>query len=200
MTAILATEATLQTLQVEIKALTVKGKQMTLAVFRQLPQTQAYGVDAAMRQGASYWGRVNYKIKDEDDAWFVMEMDDILYRCPGSAPFSVDHENDLAESVQWIRDSAAQVKAAAAKVGTDRPTMVYGSENYQEQLEAAENFGAVWDAAERELYYDKDYNHKYNTGQWLVVASRKEAEHRRVVSMMETWNSLMKLPQLFISV
>jgi hypothetical protein len=36
-TTVLATEATLSTVRVEIKALTVSGKQMTLAVFRQLP-------------------------------------------------------------------------------------------------------------------------------------------------------------------
>lgn len=80
MTEILATEATLSTLKVEIKALTVSGKQMTLAVFRQLPTQKTYDCEMNLRLDVRYWGIVRYAIKDEGDVWVVMEQGGRLYR------------------------------------------------------------------------------------------------------------------------
>jgi putative heme iron utilization protein len=80
MTEILATEATLSTLRVEIKALAVSGKQMTLAVFRQLPQMDTTSAVEELWPDAAYWGTVRYTIKDEGDLWAVIEQDGKLYR------------------------------------------------------------------------------------------------------------------------
>ncbi len=72
--------ASLDTLAVTIQALHVSGKQMTLAVFRQLPVTKAYtdGGDLALLER---WGIVRYAIKDEDSVWLVASADGKLYRC-----------------------------------------------------------------------------------------------------------------------
>src|SRR5262245_21489663 len=56
---ITATEAVVKTATVEIKTLTISGKQVTLAVFRQLPERAL--VDAVTAELAGVpWGRVNY--------------------------------------------------------------------------------------------------------------------------------------------
>jgi hypothetical protein len=62
--------ASLDTLAVTIQALHVNGKQMTLAVFRQLPELQL-------------WGRVRYTIPGEFrnvDMWIVGSRQGKLYR------------------------------------------------------------------------------------------------------------------------
>lgn len=53
-----AQEAKITTVSVEIKTLTVKGKQVTLAVFRQLEKERLLDNDLAFR--GLPWGRVNY--------------------------------------------------------------------------------------------------------------------------------------------
>lgn len=65
--------ATLATMSVTINALHVNGKQMTLAVFRQLP----IGVE---KSEGDIWGIVRYSIKDEGDLWVVFSKDGRLYR------------------------------------------------------------------------------------------------------------------------
>lgn len=52
-------EATLKTATVEIRTLTINGKQMTLAVFRQLIEEPVIDKEAAKLQG-ELWGIVNY--------------------------------------------------------------------------------------------------------------------------------------------
>jgi hypothetical protein len=65
--------ASLDTLAVTILALHVSGKQMTLAVFRQLPQ----GHEAP---NSELWGTVRYQIKDEGYLWLVFSHNGRLYR------------------------------------------------------------------------------------------------------------------------
>ena len=67
-------DASLSVMAVTIKALHVSGKQMTLAVFRQLPI--AYGVAV----NVELWGTVRYSIKDQGDIWFVLSHKGKLYR------------------------------------------------------------------------------------------------------------------------
>lgn len=65
--------ATLATLAVTINALHVNGKQMTLAVFRQLPIN-------VENESSEIWGTVRYRIKDEGDLWLVFSTDGLLFR------------------------------------------------------------------------------------------------------------------------
>ncbi len=52
-------EATIKTLSVEVRALTIGSKQVTLAVFRQLPARQIIDPKTGELRGVP-WGRVNY--------------------------------------------------------------------------------------------------------------------------------------------
>lgn len=79
MAEILVTEAALRTLSVTIESLTVSGKQMTLAVFRQLPSAEIYAADGNLLP-YRFWGVVRYSIKDEGDFWAVFESGEVLYR------------------------------------------------------------------------------------------------------------------------
>ena len=65
--------ASLDTMAVTIKTLHVSGKQMTLAVFRQLP-------NAREREDSELWGVVRYAIKGEGDLWLVFSHDGALRR------------------------------------------------------------------------------------------------------------------------
>ena len=65
--------ASLDTLAVTIKTLHVNGKQMTLAVFRQLPIKNE-------DKNSELWGIVRYFIKDSGDIWLVFSDNGVLYR------------------------------------------------------------------------------------------------------------------------
>lgn len=70
----------MSTFSVTIQALHVNGKQMTLAVFRQLP-TLALFAENSERTPCVWWGIVRYPIKDEGDTWVVADMGGKLFRC-----------------------------------------------------------------------------------------------------------------------
>jgi len=72
--------ASLDTLAVTIRALHVSGKQMTLAVFKQLPELAAFTENGELGDFEP-WGTVRYAIKDCADRWLVASKDGILYRC-----------------------------------------------------------------------------------------------------------------------
>jgi len=65
--------ADIATFSVTIQALHVNSKQMTLAVFRQLP------VDN-WQPGDEPWGIVKYDIKDQGDEWVVFSRENQLFR------------------------------------------------------------------------------------------------------------------------
>lgn len=65
--------ASLETFAVTIRALHVNGKQMTLAVFRQLPMGYEEDDD-------DLWGLVRYTIKDAGNVWAVFSHQGRLYR------------------------------------------------------------------------------------------------------------------------
>jgi hypothetical protein len=58
-------EAQIKTCAVEVKAITISGKQVTLAVFRQLTREQIINVETGQFLGTP-WGRVNYNPGDCD--------------------------------------------------------------------------------------------------------------------------------------
>jgi hypothetical protein len=79
-------EATLKTAVVEIKTLTLGGKQMTLSVFRQLPNRHIVG--AGISLVGRPWGLVNYfwdgcgyRGHHHEHQHVVWECDGRLYRC-----------------------------------------------------------------------------------------------------------------------
>ena len=87
-------EAQLATLSIDIQAIRVNGKRMSLAAFKQLPEGRI------LEDRSDVWGYVNYRIKKdkkpisrsryrsrpldipEPDHWIVHSWNGKLYRCP----------------------------------------------------------------------------------------------------------------------
>lgn len=65
--------ASLDTVSVTIQALHVNGKQMTLAVFRQIPRRKETAASTP-------WGVVSYHIKEEGTKWCVFSENGLLFR------------------------------------------------------------------------------------------------------------------------
>ena len=86
-------DVSLKSMAVEIKALTVSGKQMTLSVFRQLPRVSIW--NNLFEQIGTPWGRVLYfwgDAKDCDGFQVVWQRDSQLFRSLHWQPkqYSVD--------------------------------------------------------------------------------------------------------------
>lgn len=77
---IFTTDATVRTLQIVVKAMTIGTKQVTLAVFRQLPRIDPLTEEGGLRPDIECWGHVNYPIKDEGEKWAVISCDGGLHR------------------------------------------------------------------------------------------------------------------------
>ena len=111
--------ASLDTLAVTIQALHVSGKQMTLAVFRQLPSIRAYNDDGSLLP-LEYWGVVRYSIKDEGELWVICAHGGRLYRCPmhwhGDSLWRAESDLKHARScVEWWHKVKEQRSSGTAE-------------------------------------------------------------------------------------
>lgn len=90
--------ATVTTAAVEVKTLTISGKQVTLAVFRQLREENLIGEDGNFL--GEPWGYVNYhpdKCADEKEHLHVVwQRDGDLLRSKVMAPWAACHEHPAA--------------------------------------------------------------------------------------------------------
>jgi hypothetical protein len=164
--------ASLDTLAVTIQALHVSGKQMTLAVFRQLPMTRAYGDDGALLP-LEYWGVVRYSIKDEGDEWVVCASGGRLYRCPlewhgDSVPRAEREFKSARDFVAWWHQCKAK------------------KDGGEWNLPFAPRGGESWRLDALPAYEER------------VVASARMLEVCRRAET--TRQALARLPQLFIAV
>lgn len=104
--------ASLETFSVTIRALHVNGKQMTLAVFRQLPTGQE-------QDGDEKWGTVRYTIKDTGDVWLVFSHEGhlcrraIVTRCVRTGWSEESCRGDIVDAE---KDRAKQRKGHAEKI------------------------------------------------------------------------------------
>lgn len=168
--------AALDTLAVTIKALHVNGKQMTLAVFRQLPVVQHLNEDGSLAP-LEYWGLVRYSIKDEDDLWAVCVKDGRLYRAGLYVTSSFD----------WYR--AEQLRREAEDILTWWRTCSAmkdkGARNFDLPLGPR---GSGWHWAPGDL------------PKFEANLADKEARVALCLRVKESTEWLMQLPQLFIAV
>lgn len=66
----------ISTLSVELRVIQINNKQMTLSVFKQLPE-----FSCGYPSEANIWGYVKYKIgRNGASKWLVFSMDGVLYR------------------------------------------------------------------------------------------------------------------------
>jgi hypothetical protein len=98
--------AALHTATVELKMITVNQRQMTLSVFRQIPEKQL--IDGALKLNGVPWGWVNYFWPDVDIPFeaksqaiqMLWQKDQTLYR---SVIVSMPH--NLESNLHWLDDS-----------------------------------------------------------------------------------------------
>lgn len=201
-TTVVATEAALHTLSVTITSLTVSGKQMTLAVFRQLPTCEALK-DGVLLQGVAYWGIVRYTIKDQGDLWLVIEKGGQLYRSNAAWTLSTDGERRGRESALQIKLHIKTLDQIADEIGTKQPPW---STSYENAVAWRDRWGAQSRVASQvfgtyacdgpsvaKAYVD-------NREKALLHAQGFEYAAEWSKRAMEAWNSLSGLPQLFIAV
>jgi hypothetical protein len=126
--------ASLDTLSVTIQALHVHGKQMTLAVFRQLQAGEE-------QKGDVLWGVVRYAIKDEGNIWLVFSHDGRLFKralnlspayADSGCVYDARRHYDLAhERMRYVVDTGSEYgqecakKLRAAKESLDAERMQY---------------------------------------------------------------------------
>lgn len=67
-------DVSISTIQVTIKTLTVSGRQMTIALFKQIPEVPIYLPDGTIYDGRELWGLV----KHDNREWVVYTFDDRL--------------------------------------------------------------------------------------------------------------------------
>ena len=123
--------ADISTLSVTIQALHVGGKQMTIAVFRQL-------VHADMTDACEPWGFVRYNIKDQGNIWLVHSYSGRLYRMciPDSGPEG--HKDRLVnrtEFVSTMKKRVAEAEDLLAKAGD-----VYERQLYTQDVKRQRKF------------------------------------------------------------
>jgi hypothetical protein len=105
-------------LAVTIRALHVNGKQMTLAVFRQLPIRKE-------QEDSVLWGTVRYGIKDEGDLWLVFSHEGKLFRRaldlsvpPLTHSLSNSMKRRLEETEQQLLDTRRRFPSWQAQITT----------------------------------------------------------------------------------
>jgi hypothetical protein len=95
-----ASQATIQTATVEVKVIKIGKRQLTLSVFRQLPERQVIDAELLALRGEP-WGRVNYRWQFDrgpyeqmvpDSVQVVWQASGVLFRCHVTRWFAYSQE------------------------------------------------------------------------------------------------------------
>ena len=162
--------ASLDTLAVTIKALHVNGKQMTLAVFRQIP-------NEPHQDGDAYWGMVRYTLPvdgGDRDKWFVFSRDGRLFRRP------VDLRERKEPYDRFVRKELESIKERD-RMGAER-VIVKGKYVDRDSHDAV----AYVESLEKAIEQDR------------IDTDRRNAEERARITRDKAL--FAELPQLFIAV
>ena len=117
-----ANKASAAELTIEVKALRIDGRKMTISVFRQLKVSNLVlrfgptNEDARKNQYLKWWGYVRHEIPNQGDLWLVAEERGELVRCNlGSLDFGYESaRNKLQRELRdEILDSQEQLFIAA---------------------------------------------------------------------------------------
>lgn len=201
------TTATLDMLSVTIRALHVNGKQMTLAVFRQLPTIAIYNKDGSLAP-IEFWGIVRYAIKDQGDIWVVCAHQNRLYRGDlwSFENNSVNRINDILikrkselefakKDIDWYYDCKKRVDSACDGRGDKvwKEGSFYDSRN-RNYIKWYDQIGRRdWSEGMIDDLKENLFNTQESIEYWLFCLDKA----KRFESSKET---LLNLPQLFIAV
>lgn len=105
-------QATVESLSIEVKAIRIDGRKMTIAVFQQLPVmwllVNPKGENPTIRDGYKVWGYVRHKVRDEGEVWLVAERNGALYR---ASLFITDEHDFSPKSERVLSDFRQEVFA-----------------------------------------------------------------------------------------
>jgi len=201
---IYANDATLKTVSVTIQALIVDKKQMTLAVFRQLPVGRLLNDQGDLT--GTPWGVVRYEIKDEGKLWIVYEADTILYRCPFPTKWGVWTENNEVNKAIEAYNSCQCIIPnfipPSKEVKTYVPGKIITTHTYSE-VEYK-----ILEETERKKYLDEkaQIQQKYQERLQVYKEKIEDAKKKLDSAIIRTKKfnyhieDFNKLPQLFIAV
>ena len=177
----------LSTFAVTIQALHVNGKQMTLSVFRQLPEITIFDENYNLRS-YGYWGHVRYGIGGTE-IWIVAEHGGRLYRSgiseelrappPDPVPYSDDVRSLKVAEKAILEDEKAY---GAFRVLRGRSVV----DGYFGKQDAAAKWGAIqW----------TDFRRSYEN----ILRDDWKSEVAKVNNINAAKATLLALPQLFIA-
>lgn len=202
--------ATITTAAVEVKTLTISGKQVTLAVFRQLRETALLDLEGAFT--GEPWGHVNYHPdkcdSDPQHLHVVWQQGSDLLRSRVNAPWVAGLEHPAAQAYAEALiaegatvghtmpiDVAIRGSNSLHKAGTVR--LVYKGVEFVGKVRApfAEAFQT---GGSNELHHRLEQMMFEEQGpDW---SSEGHLDRLPVAAYQRAWRLLNELPQLFIAV
>lgn len=188
--------ASIETLSVQILALHVDGKQMTLSVFRQLPNGYVFMYDGTPHAG-SCWGLVRYSIKHEGDFWLVVSYSGRLYRCLIDEDFYASKLECAEENLREAEEELQRFEEWCVAVAE--------LDAYYKEVDEYEKGGPEPPPPKRGYPYKHEYR-KYGSSheeirQYFLEDLQKKTECLAVAHNMRRFGeSLEALPQLFIAI
>lgn len=202
-----AKEAKILTAAVEVKTITIRGKQMTQSVFRQIPVENV--IDHVGRIRGTPWGLVNYyfdrcknKSLERGHLHVVWQDGDCLKRaCVELEPhwgFNKSGSKKVSDRVEMYDKWIDNIVDYANKVAAGR--RIFFIEGYAEALGVEKNKGDVsamtTDAVSARLAAVREIRSKWaaELGRALAVEAQINADYA------ESYATLAALPQLFIAV
>lgn len=217
MSKLIVQNAEIKTAAVEVKTLTISGKQVTLAVFRQLKEVELVDHDGALK--GTPWGSVNYhpdKCADSSShlhiVWqFGTELRRAMVKAPkfGQRDVFVDGGTgaawlDVAITDGWRPDGDRVMDYLTVSFGT-RPLAAYirVDAEAQKALWPARTWdGKVMNEVKLSAALDEIRNRVSTTRDIAAasIAAELDAEQARRERHHARWRELLDLPQLFIAV
>lgn len=226
MSVIQSSNATLKTLQVSIQSLTVNNKQMTLAVFRQLPEMILINDKGQLLPEIKLWGLVRYQIKDSGNIWAVCEEGGTLYRAKipkawsrdhllVKCPVSYDHNNPYGWADDFLKNHFAtsdKIETFLTQKGKSYDTVPYPPDFLDEEgrlvfWRRAPNWRSKWrrhEECEPEVLSEIENLlnlYKATLPFWQDEVNRMLRAEKAISKNLDSVRTvLFGLPQLFIAV
>lgn len=218
--------ASIDTMAVTIRSLHVNSKQMTLAVFRQLPVFNVYHKDGTLTD-VERWGMVRYKIGEDGDLWLVASKEGILYRG------NVKDIYFFGMYGEWISlDIINNTKQQLNKAIHEYNQSIEWEKIVLENKKKEDEFLKILRTLESECpIHAKDYQNRYNwiremtperpdkvsdciyvndaifskwkigiAGEYKKYINNYSVRLKIVESIFSSYQELLNLPQLFIAV
>lgn len=226
-TAITVDTAKINTFTISVKVLQVGNRQVTLSVFRQLPNEDIFDEQSLTLRGRP-WGHVNYHPEgchqSDEHLHVVWQKDVRLLRCrmnrsvgsgAGERMYSLKQKRAALFTVAVLEEflanpDAATIDGAAGLVVTQHFRMgVQGTHRYQAQQKRQDGSPAPWQEMHRKELENELEDHRKQAGDELKLlrsigyaAAREDLMRREkqiAVAWQAAYDGIQQLDQLFIA-